>query len=108
MEELTYDEFKKMQLRVAKIKEVNDHPQADRLYLIKVDLGTAEKEVVAGIKNYYSKEELIGKFVVVVDNMQPAVIRGVESKGMLLAAQDGNSFSILTLDRPVSTGSPVK
>ena len=108
MEELTFAEFKKMDLRIAKIKEVQDHPQADKLYIVKIDIGGAEKQVVAGIKVHYSKEELVGKLVVVVNNLQPAVIRGIESKGMILASQDENTLSLLTLDKPVSLGSVVK
>lgn len=108
MEEITFEEFKKMDLRVAKIKEVEDIPKADKLYLIKIDIGGLEKQIVAGIKSHYSKEDLAGKLIVVVNNLKPTAIRGVESKAMLLASQDDAAMSILTLDRPVAPGSLVK
>jgi len=83
------DSFSKLDLRVAKVIDVKDHPQADKLYLLHVDLGTLGKRVlVAGMKAFYSKDEIKGKSIVIVTNLRPAKIRGVESKGMLLAAED--------------------
>jgi len=105
---ITFEEFKKLELKVAEIKEVSDHPNADRLYLITVDLGDKTKQVVAGIKNSYSKEELIGKQVVVVDNLEPAMLRGVESQGMLLAASDETGIVIVAPERKMKLGSTVK
>ncbi|MFA4991476.1 MAG: hypothetical protein WC569_02735 [Candidatus Omnitrophota bacterium] len=105
---ITIDEFRKLELKIAQIKDVKDHPNADKLYLIKVSTGTEEKELVAGVKKSYRPEELIGKFVVIVDNLEPAVIRGVESKGMILAAQGEGEIAVLTPDRPVAPGSTVK
>ncbi len=105
----TYDDFKKLEFKVGKIKEVSDHPNADRLYVITVDMGDKTKQVVAGIKNFYAnKEELIGRQVVIVDNLDPAVLRGVESQGMLLAASDDTGMSIVTLDKERKLGSVVK
>ena len=81
--------FSKLDLRVAKVIDVKDHPQADKLYLLHVDLGSLGKRVlVAGMKAFYSKDEIEGKSIVIVTNLRPAKIRGVESKGMLLAAED--------------------
>ena len=105
---ITIEEFKKLNLRVAKIKEIIDHPNADKLYVVRVMIGDEEREVVAGIKKGYTKEELLGKLVVVVENLEPAVIRGVESKGMILAAQDGEILAVISPDRPVAPGSLVK
>ncbi len=104
----TIEEFRKLELRVGEIKEVNDHPDADRLYVIIVDLGDKTKQVVAGIKNSYQKEDLVGKQVVVVDNLEPAVLRGIESQGMLLAASDETGITIITPHRRVKLGSIVK
>lgn len=104
----TYDDFKKIEFRVAKIKDVVEHPNADRLYIVTVDLGDRTKQVVAGIRNSYKKEDLIGRQVVVVDNLDPAVLRGVESQGMILAASDENGSSIVTLARETKLGSVVK
>jgi len=105
---ITIEEFKKLNIRIAKIKDVIDHPNADRLYIVRVAIGEEERELVAGIKKGYNKEELIGKLVAVVENLEPAVIRGVESKGMILVAHDGETFAVLSPDRPVSPGSLVK
>ncbi len=104
----TIEDFKKIELIVAQIKEVTEHPDADRLYLVKVDTGKEIKQLVAGIRASYSKEDLIGKRVVVVANLEPAVIRGEESQGMILAASDSEGISVLTLERDVVLGSTVK
>ena len=76
--------------------------------MITVDVGDKTKQVVAGIRNFYKKEDLVGKFVVVVDNLDPAMLRGVESNGMILAASDDAGLSIITLDKEVKLGSVVK
>jgi methionyl-tRNA synthetase len=102
------EDFKKLELKVAEIKEVNDHPNADRLYVVTVDLGDKTKQLVAGIKNFYKKEELLGKQVIVVDNMDPALLRGVESQGMLLATQDAQGIAVISPQRKVALGSIVK
>lgn len=105
---ITIDEFRKLELKVAQIKEVIDHPNADRLYVITIDLGDKTKQIVAGIRNAYQKEELIGKQVVVVDNLEPVILRGVESQGMLLAASDEAGIVIISPLRTVKLGSMVK
>jgi len=94
------DPFSKLDLRVAKILDVKDHPQADKLYILQVDLGAFGKRVlVAGIKPHYTKQEIIGKNIVIVVNLKPATIRGVKSNGMLLAASDDNGItSLLSID----------
>lgn len=102
-------DFKKMEILIGTIKKVQEHPNADRLYVVSVSIGQETKEVVAGIKNSYSKDELIDKKVVFLNNLEPVNIRGVESKGMILAANDLNSevVSILTVDKDVKDGSSV-
>ncbi len=105
---VSIEDFKKIELKVAVIKEVMDHPNADKLYVITVDLGDKTKQLVAGIKGSYQKEELVGKQVVVVDNLEPAVLRGVESQGMLLAASDENGITIISPGRKIKLGSIVK
>lgn len=104
----TIDDFRKLELKIARIKEVNDHPNADRLYVLTVDLGDKTKQIVAGIRSFYAKEDLVGKQVVVVDNLEPVVLRGVESQGMLLACQDEEGISIVSPERRVKLGSTVK
>jgi methionyl-tRNA synthetase len=105
---VTYDDFKKVELKIAVIKEAEDHPNADRLYVLKVDLGDKTKQIVAGIKNHYKKEDLICRQIVVVDNLDPAMLRGVESQGMLLASSDENGMAIVSPDKVMKLGSIVK
>lgn len=105
---VTFAEFKKLEIKVAQIKEVKDHPNADKLYVILIDLGDKTKQIVAGIRGYYKKEELLGRQIVVVDNLEPAVLRGQESQAMLLAAQDEQGVCLLAPDREVKIGSIIK
>jgi len=104
----TIEDFRKLELKIAQIKEVNEHPNAEKLLVLTVDLGDKTKQVVAGIKNFYTKETLLGKFVVVVDNLDPAVLRGVESQGMVLAGSDESGLTIIIPERPLKLGSVVK
>ena len=105
---ITIEDFKKLELKVAQIKEVSEHPNADRLYVISLDVGDKVKQVVAGIRGSYQKEDLLGKQVILVDNLEPAVLRGVESQGMILAASDELGISIITPLRAMKLGSIVK
>ncbi len=105
---ITLDDFKKVELKVATIKDVADHPNADRLFVLQVDLGEKTKQIVAGIKKGYAKEDLLGRQVVVIDNLEPAMLRGVESQGMLLAASDDEAIAILSPQKMIKPGSPVK
>ena len=105
---VTINDFRNIEIRIGVIKEVLDHPNADKLYVVKVDMGDKEKQLVAGIKPSYPKENLVGRQVVVVDNLEPAVIRGVESQVMILSAHDETGIVILTTERNVKPGSGVK
>ncbi|MDD5254540.1 MAG: methionine--tRNA ligase subunit beta [Candidatus Omnitrophica bacterium] len=105
---ITIDDFRKLELKVGQIKAVEDHPNADRLYVVTVDLGEKTKQLVAGIRGSYQKDELLGKLVVVVDNLEPAVLRGVESQGMLLAASDANGIVVVSPEKTIQLGSTVK
>jgi len=104
----TLEDFQKLEIRVADIVEAVPHPNADRLYVLKVRVGDREKQLVAGIRQYYSPEELQGKQIAIIDNLEPVVLRGVESQGMLLAANDETGLGVLTLDKPVKSGTRVK
>jgi len=90
--------FSKLNLKVAKIEKVEDHPDGDRLFVIKIDLGTEQRQVVASIKPFYKKEELVGRNLIVVTNLKPAKLRGVESNGMLLAAEEKGLCEVLHPD----------
>jgi methionine--tRNA ligase beta chain len=104
----TIDEFRKIELVIAQIKEVKEHPNADRLYVLQVDDGKAVRQIVAGIRNAYTPEQLVGRRVVLVSNLDPAVIRGEASNGMLLAASDANGMALLGPDKDMALGSIVK
>ena len=104
---ITFEEFKKVELKIATIKEVVEHSNADKLYVVKVDVGGVEKQVVAGIRPFYAKEALIGKQVILVDNLAPVMLRGIESQGMILAAKDEAGFTVLTVDKKVKEGTLV-
>lgn len=105
---VAFEDFMKMDLRVGRILSVEDHPKADRLYIIKVDIGGSEpRQIVAGLKKYYSREEMVGKKIILVSNLQPAKLRGVDSNGMLLAAESGEIVSLLTIDKDVQPGSKI-
>ena len=86
-------------LHVAKILSVADHPHADSLYILQIDLGAEKRQLVAGLKKYFSKEQLLHKKIVVCANLKPAKIRGIESKGMLLAADDGQKVALLEAEK---------
>ena len=107
MSVVAFEEFKKNELRTAKVLDVQEIPGADRLWKLTIDVGSEKKEIVAGIKQHYSRENLLGKTIVVVNNLTPSVIRGVESKGMLLAAKSGPQLLLLTVDGDLPPGSPV-
>ncbi len=104
---ISFEDFKKLNLVVATVTAVEDHPQADRLLLLTVQIGEELRTLVAGIKQFYPPEALIGKQLVVVENLEPASIRGVQSRGMILAAKSGETLSLVTLDRPVPSGTTV-
>jgi methionyl-tRNA synthetase len=104
---VSFEQFKEMDVRIGKVLEVESIEGADKLYLVTVDIGDETRKIVAGIKTWYIREDLLGKNVVVLVNLEPKVIRGVESKGMLLATLSDNNLSILTTDREVPPGSKV-
>jgi len=106
-DQITIDDFKKVELRVAVVKSVEPHPNADKLLVLKVDMGGAERQLVAGIRGHYEPQALVGRRIIVVANLQPAVLRGVESQGMLLAARDGEKIMLLTTDQEAAAGSGV-
>ena len=105
---VNYDTFAKLELRVANVLEAREHPNANKLLLIKIKVGDVEKQIVAGIRGHYDPQALVGRQVIVVNNLQPAMIRGEESNGMLLAASDEQGVVLLRPDRETVCGSKVK
>lgn len=107
-EYISIEEFKKIDLRVGKVLAAEDVPGTDKLLKITVDFNSETRTLVAGIKKHYSPEELIGKNIVVVFNLEPAKIRGIKSQGMLLAASDNEKVVLLTTDRKIDAGSRIR
>ena len=107
-EVISFEEFKRVDIRIAVIKSVDLHPNADKLYIVKLDVGPeGEKQSCAGLRPYYTPEELVGKKVAVVLNLAPAKMRGEVSETMMLAGQDGTVVGLLTLERDLAPGSRV-
>ncbi len=106
---ITYADFAKLELRVAKVLEARPHPNADRLLLLQVDVGDEQKQIVAGIRQHYAPEQLVGKLIVIVNNLEPAMLRGESSNGMLLAATSNEKVVVLTVDDPeCAVGAKIK
>lgn len=106
---ISYDDFAKLELRVAKVLEARPHPNADKLLLLQVDVGDEQKQIIAGIRQHYEPEALVGKNIVVINNLAPAMLRGETSNGMLLAASSGEKVILLTVDDPdCAPGSKIK
>lgn len=101
------EDFAKVELRVAEVLAAEKHPNADRLLVLRLSLGNEERTVVSGIAKWYRPEELVGKKVVLVANLKPAKLRGIESQGMILAAQEGEALALVTVEE-VPPGAVVK
>jgi methionyl-tRNA synthetase len=105
---ITIEDFAKVELKIGKVLEAKRVEGSNKLIIMKVDTGE-ERQIVAGIGKAYLPEELVGKRIVVVTNLQPAKLMGVESQGMLLAASDADGkLSILTIDREITEGAKVR
>lgn len=108
-ETISIQEFSRVDLRVARVVDVRDHPNASKLYVMDADLGPelGHRQLVAGLKPYMPAEALKDKLVIVVANLEPATLRGERSEGMLLAAQEGDNVVCLTVASPLAPGSKV-
>lgn len=107
---IQYDDFAKIQLKVATVLEAKLHPNADKLIVLQIDLGGERRQICAGIKAWYPPETLVGKQIIVVANLAPRPLRGEVSHGMLLAATDAVTGNVVILSpaAPVAPGSAVK
>jgi methionine--tRNA ligase beta chain len=106
--EISSDDFSKLDLRVATVLSAREHPNADKLLLLQIDVGEQQKQIIAGIRGHYRPEELVGRQIIVVNNLEEVVLRGEESKGMLLAATDGEDIVLLRPDRECEPGAAIK
>jgi methionyl-tRNA synthetase len=94
---IAYDDFAKVQLRVGTVKSAEVHPSADKLLVLQVDLGDQQRQILAGLRGYYEPADLVGKQIVVVANLAPRMMRGLESQGMLLAASSADRSQIIVI-----------
>ena len=109
-DEVKFSEWQRLDLRVGKILSVEDHPNADKLYIIEVDLGKlGKRKLVAGLKEHYKPKDLKGKLCIVFTNLEPAMLRGVKSEGMILAAvsEDHKEVKIIQPAKEIELGSKV-
>lgn len=104
---ITIEEFRRLELRVGTVRSAAPHPNADKLLVLRVDLGNEERQIIAGIRQHYAPEDLIGRQIVVVANLETAKLRGLESQGMLLAATDGDRIVILAPEKSVAPGARI-
>lgn len=107
---ITYDDFAKLELRIATVVDCQVHPNADKLLVLQIDLGTEKRQICAGLRAYYEPQQLVGKQVLVVANLEPRQMRGQISQGMLLAATDAATGKVIVMTpaEPVAAGSGVK
>ena len=106
--EITYDDFAKLQFRVGKIIKCEEVPKSKKLLCSQVKIGSEVKQIVSGIKQYYSAEEMVGKKVMVLTNLKPATLAGVVSEGMLLCAEDAEgNLALLTPETDMPSGAEI-
>ena len=106
--EISYDDFSKLDLRVATVLSAREHLNAYKLLLLKIDTGDRQKQIVAGIRGHYQPEDLVGRQIIVLYNLEEVVLRGEESNGMLLAATAGEQIVLLKPDRDCRPGAAIK
>jgi methionine--tRNA ligase beta chain len=104
---IDYEDFKKLDMRIGRIDEVEKIKRTKKLYKIKVNLGDKTVQLVSSLVDYYTEEELLGKNIVVLTNLKPAKFSGEVSEGMLLCAEDGRDCVLLTVDKKIELGSKV-
>jgi methionyl-tRNA synthetase len=101
-------DFQKIQLKVAKVLTAERVPKSEKLLKLQVDIGTEQRQIVAGIGKKYAPEELVGRTIVVVANLKPAKLMGIESQGMVLAAGDQEVLELLTMPHEIPAGTRIK
>lgn len=108
-EPIQFEDFLKLDLRVGTIKQAEAHARADKLLVLQVDLGSEQRQIIAGLRGYYEPEQLVGHQIVVLTNLPPRKMRGLDSNGMLLAAvtEDESQVVLLTTEKQVVPGTKV-
>lgn len=105
---IRFEDFKKLDLRIAKVVAVEKVEDADKLLKLQIDVGDESRQIVAGIAEFYNPEELVGREIVVVANLEPRMFKGVESQGMLLAADEEGKPVLLMPDKEVPPGTSIR
>src|SRR5580765_6610337 len=105
---IQYDDFARLELRVATVLECKAHPNADKLLILKVDLGTEQRQICAGLRQHIAPEQMVGKQIVVVANLAPRQMRGEISQGMLLAATDAATGKVIVISPSEQVGAGSK
>ena len=105
---VTIEDFAKLQLRTATILAAERIEGADKLLKLQIDVGGEKRQLVAGIAKHYTPDEVVGKTIIIIANLKPAKLRGVESQGMLLAAFSGDKLTLLTTDGAIPSGSAIR
>lgn len=104
---INFDDFDKIDLRIGKIAEAERVEGSEKLLKLVIELGEEKRQILSGIARFYSPEELIGKSVTIVANLEPRTILGLESNGMVLAVKDNDKLSVLVPEKEISSGSKV-
>jgi len=105
---ITIDDFKKVELKVGRVSSAESVAGSEKLLKLRVQIGDEERQIIAGIAKQYSIEELIGRLVIVVTNLEPRILMRLESQGMILAASDGETIAMLTPDKEMPQGSIIR
>ncbi len=105
---ITIDEFKKIELKTAKVLKAEKVEKADKLLKMTIQVGEEQRTLVAGISKYYEPSEMEGKTIIIVANLEPRKLMGIESQGMLLAVSDENGLALLTTDKEIASGLTAK
>ncbi len=105
---ITIDDFKKVELKVAKVLSAEPVEGSEKLLKLQVDLGSEQRQILSGIAKYYKPEELVGRQIVVIANLEPRQMMGLESQGMVVAAGDGEVVSLLAPDKEIAPGTSIK
>jgi methionyl-tRNA synthetase len=106
--QITIDDFAKVEMKIGTIVSCEKHPKADRLLVEQIDLGDEVRQIVSGIAKYYKPEDIVGKKVIVVTNLKPVQLRGVESNGMVLCALGDTDLSLTGIDKDLPNGTIVR
>lgn len=105
---INYEDFKKIELRVAQILEAERVENSEKLIKLQISVGEEKRQIIAGIGKFYSPEELINKKIIIVYNLEPKTLMGLESQGMLLAASNEETIALLVPDKDINAGAIVK